>query len=299
MTGLRRVPHRLECDRPRLAPPAPGKRLIVSVVLNVEDWDPAQPMPRGILPPPHGTSFVPDVPNFSWYEWGMRLGLPRLVDLLASRGVRASVNLNSQVIRSHPAAAELLAGTGWELVGHGVAQQSLHRAEDERAVIEEAISDLAALSGERIRGWLGPGLQETAVTPDILSECGIDYVSDWVIDELPVFLDARPRPLVVVPYSLELNDSVLYAVEHHESAELLRRVDDTLRSWDDEGDDRLMVLALPLHPHLIGVRHRIVYLSEVLDLLLSRPETIVMTGSGICDWFIGQAPLGDTPVSFG
>ena len=288
MTPIPRLPYRLERTATHLSPPEPGKRLVVSVVLNVEDWDFERPMPRSVLPPPHGLSQVPDVPNFSWCEWGMRLGLPRLVNLLQSRGIKASVNLNSRVIRSYPPAAELLAATGWELVGHGVDQRSLHTVDDERAVIEAAISELRAFSGRPVRGWLGPGLQETLATVDILSECGVDYVSDWVLDELPVRIDASPRPLVVVPYSLELNDSVIYAVERHESAEILRRVTDTLRSWDEDEPDRVMVLALPLHPHLIAVRHRIVYLREVIDLLLSRDDTIVMTGSEICDWFLAQ-----------
>ncbi|MEN2738703.1 polysaccharide deacetylase family protein [Microbacterium sp. X-17] len=285
-----RVPYRLADAAPGLRPPAPGKRLIVSVVLNVEDWRFDAPMPRSILPPPHGTSFVPDVPNFSWAAWGMRLGLPRIIRLLESMDVPASVNLNASVIDSYPEAADRLLETGWELVGHGLDQRSLHRVDDEPAVIRETLEKIEAFSGRKVRGWLGPGLQETGATPDVLSALGVDYVTDWVVDEIPVWLDASPRPLVAVPYSLELNDSVLYAVEHHESAELLRRVTDTLQTWDAEDDDKLMVLTLPLHPHLIGVRHRLGYLRASLELLLARPDTIVMTGEQICDWFLEQSP---------
>lgn len=110
----------------------PGKNLVVSIVLNVENWPLDRPMPRTIITPPHGREYVPDVPNFSWAEYGMRRGLPRLVDLLQSRELPASVNLNSSVISAYPAAAELLLETGWELVGHGVDQQSLSSAQDER-----------------------------------------------------------------------------------------------------------------------------------------------------------------------
>lgn len=139
-----------------------------------------------------------------------------------------------------------------------------------------------------MRGWLGPGLQETGETPDLLSDSGVDYVCDWVLDEIPVWIEARPKPLVVVPYSLELNDSVIYAVERQSSPELLRRVVDTLRSYDDDVERRPMVLSLPVHPHLLGVRHRFPYLREVLDILQGRNDAIFLTGSQICDWFLTQ-----------
>jgi hypothetical protein len=256
-------------------------------VLNVERWPFDQPMPRAILSPPHGAQPVPDVPNFSWAEQGMRLGLPRLVDMITSRGLPAGVNLNAAAIDAYPQAAELLLQSRFEFIGHGLSQRALATA-DERTVVRQAVDTLASFSGQRIRGWLGPGLQETFDTPDVLSECGLDYVCDWVVDEQPVWIDATPRSLVAVPYSLELNDSVIYAVERHSSPEFERRVVDTLRSYDNEDRGAPFVLALPLHPHLIGARHRLPYFASVLDLLMEREDTVFMTGSQICDWFVGQ-----------
>jgi peptidoglycan/xylan/chitin deacetylase (PgdA/CDA1 family) len=283
-----RVPYAIGDDRPQLRAPAPGKNVIVSIALNVEHWPLDRPMPRKIITSPHGRDHVPDVPNFSWAEYGMRRGLPRLVELIRTRGLAASVNMNASVISAYPQAAELLLDTAWEFVGHGVDQQVLADAPDERAVIRQALDDLATFSGRPIRGWLGPGLQETAHTPDLLAECGVDYVCDWGLDEIPVWLDATPKPLVAVPYSLDLNDSVVYAVENHSSPELYRRVVDTLRSYDEEGVGQPIVLSLPIHPHLLGVRHRLPYFREILDLLQQREDTVFLTGSEICDWFLAQ-----------
>lgn len=283
-----RIPYEMATRRESLRPPAPGKNIIVSVVLNVEQWPFDQPMPRAILSPPHGARPVPDVPNFSWAEQGLRLGLPRLVQMISARGLPAGVNLNASVIDAYPEAAELLLRSHFEFIGHGLSQSALSEA-DELTTIRESVEILADFSGQRIRGWLGPGLQETFQTPDVLSECGLDYVCDWVVDEQPVWVRAEPRPLVAVPYSLELNDSVIYAVERHASPEFERRVVDTLRSYDADGAQTPFVLALPLHPHLMGARHRLPYFAVVLDMLMDRKDTIFMTGSEICDWFVGQS----------
>ncbi|WP_230208993.1 polysaccharide deacetylase family protein [Nostocoides sp. HKS02] len=154
----------------------------MSIVLNVERWPFDQAMPRAILNPPHGAQPVPDVPNFSWAEQGMRLGLPRLVEIINARGLPAGVNLNAAAIDAYPQAAELLLQSDFEFIGHGVSQRILNTT-DERSVVREAVDILTSYSGQRIRGWLGPGLQETFHTPDVLSECGLDYVCDWVVDE--------------------------------------------------------------------------------------------------------------------
>jgi allantoinase len=281
-----RLRYELATDRAALAPPEPGKNVIVSIVLNVERWPFDRPVPRKILNPPHGVEHVPDVPNFSWAEYGMRVGLPRLVEVITGRGLPAGVNLNAGVISAYPQAAELLRKTGWEFLGHGIDQQAL-ASSDEKSVVSRSVAMISDFSGRPVRGWLGPGLQETFETPDVLSACGLDYVCDWVLDEVPVWLAAEPKPLVAVPYSLELNDSVIYAVEHHSSPEIQQRVVDTLRSYD-EGASAPFVLALPIHPHLMGVRHRLPYFAAVLDLLLERNDTVFMTGSQICDWFLAN-----------
>ena len=164
-----RIEFQFAPDRPPL--PAPnGRSLIVQVVINVEHWPFDQPMPRAILPPPHGAVATPDVPNFSWVEYGMRCGLPRILDLLTERDIPAVASINAAVVEVYPRAAEAILKAGWEFMGHGVRQETLHKASDEGAVITEAIARLTAFTGTRPRGWLGPGLQETNRTPEFSSE---------------------------------------------------------------------------------------------------------------------------------
>jgi peptidoglycan/xylan/chitin deacetylase (PgdA/CDA1 family) len=267
-------------------PALDGARLIVQIAVNVELWAYDQPMPRAALPAPHGRSAVPDVPNFAWAEYGLRAGLPRIMELLARRGLPANAMVNSAVIDEHPRVAEAILEAGWEFIGHGVRQRSLASEPDERAVIVESLDRVERFTGRRPRGWLGPGLQETFETVHVLKESGIDYVLDWVVDDVPAWLETRHGPLIALPYTLELNDSVLHAVEHQPSAALHDRLVDTVAAFETEIALQPRVVTLALHPHLIGVPHRSVHLARALDVLLARSDTTFVTAERIADWFI-------------
>jgi allantoinase len=266
-------------------PPLDGKSLIAHVVVNVEIWPFDEAMPRAILSAPHGRLPVPDVPNFSWVEYGLRRGLPRIVALLRQRAIPASVSFNAGVIDAYPGAADAVLQAGWEFVGHGVTQRGLQSEDDEAGVINQTLNRIEAFAGTRPRGWLGPGLQESFDTPDHLLAAGVDYVLDWALDEVPAWLHATTGRLVALPYTLELNDSVLHAVEHNPSGTLWTRVVDTLATFDAEGSAGARCLTLALHPHLMGVPHRAVYLARALDVLAKRDDVVFVTGSRVADWF--------------
>ena len=234
-----RIPYQLATDRPVLPGPD-GKRIIAHVVVNVENWRFDAAMPRRIITAPHGAEAVPDVPNFAWAEYGMRCGMPRILRALGERGLPASTTINAGVIETYPRLAEVMAEAGWEFVGHGLDQRSLQSqgGMSEAEVIATALSILSEFTGEPVRGWLGPGLKESDETPDLLKEAGFDYVADWVLDDLPTWMRTRAGPLVAMPYTLEINDSVLHAVQHQPSDEMHRRLEWTLEAFDRGGQDR-------------------------------------------------------------
>ena len=280
-----RIPYRLSNTRKTLAPPD-GKPLIVHLVVNVEHWRFDRPMPRKIITAPHGAESVPDIPNYAWAEYGMRCGIPRILDLFAARGVPASTSINAGVLDAYPACAEAMLKAGWEFIGHGMHQESMQAEPDEATLIRAALDKIEAFTGTRSRGWLSPGLKETLDTPDILQSLGIDYVFDWVVDDLPTWIATAIGPLMAMPYNLELNDSIVYAVEKHASPEMYRRMTDSVAAFEKELEANPRVMALGLHPHLIGVPHRIGYLERMVDDLLARDDTIFMTGGQIADWFV-------------
>ncbi len=289
-----RVPYRLSSERAPLAPmkiKGVSKPLMVHLVVNVEHWQFTEPMPRKIVTPPHGKETEPDVPNFSWADYGMRAGLPRIFDAFAARGITASTACNAGVIDAYPQAAEAMRAAKWEFIGHGMHQKSLnHASNDEAALIQACLDKIADFTGTRPRGWLSPGLRETYDTPDILKACGLDYVCDWVIDDLPDWMMTKHGPLIAMPYNLEINDSIIYAVEKHSSAEMYQRLADTVVAFDLEMKGQPRVLALGLHPHLIGVPHRIGYLHKMLDLLQQRDDVVFVQGGQIADWFHSVSP---------
>jgi len=284
-----RIPYRFSTSRPKLNPPE-GKPLIVHVVVNVEHWPFTEPMPRTLITPPHGKESIPDVGNFGWADYGMRCGLPRILALLGDRGIAASANVNASAIDAYPEAADAMLKAGFEFIGHGMHQKSLSAAANEREVIEAVMEKLAQFTGKRPRGWISPGMRETFDTPDILKSCGIEYTCDWVVDDLPDWMRTTSGPLLTIPYNLELNDSIVYAIEKHSSPEMYQRLADTVRTFDHESKKQVRVLTLGLHPHLIGVPHRIGYLADMLDLLCARPDTIFLQGRQIANWFTRECP---------
>ncbi|NKB20927.1 MAG: polysaccharide deacetylase family protein [Alphaproteobacteria bacterium] len=284
-----RISYQMASHRPRLKPPN-GKPIIVHLVVNVENWLFDNAMPRKILTAPHGLEQIPDIPNYSWAEYGMRCGMPRLLDCFSDRGLPASVSLNAGVIEAYPSLAAAMRDAGWEFIGHGIHQKSIQGETDEAALINQSLSLIEAFTGNRPDGWLGPGLKETVDTPDILKAQGVEYVFDWVVDDLPCWMTTAHGPLLSMPYALEINDSIVYAVEKHASPEMYRRLADTLELFSREASTQPRVLTLGLHPHLIAVPHRMGYLEKMLDLLQDHPDTVFMTGRSIADWFVSECP---------
>ena len=284
-----RIPYRLSGARPPL-PPFRGKRIVVNLVVNVEHWVFGEPMPRTIITPPHGRETVPDVPNFAWADYGMRAGLTRILDLFRDRGLPASTSINAGAIEAYAPAAEAMLEAGWEFVGHGVHQKAINHAGAEADLIDAALDRIAAFTGARPVGWLSPGLRESHDTPDLLKARGVRYVCDWVVDDLPCWMTTTHGPLIAMPYNLEINDSIVYAIERHASGQMADRLERTLRLFERECVTNPRILAIGLHPHLIGVPHRFAELERMIDLLQASDAVAFATGAEIADWYEAAEP---------
>ena len=287
-----RVPFALSTDRAPLAP-YQGKPIMVNLAMNIEYWPFDRPMPRGVLPPPHGKpSDPPDVPNFAWVEYGLRFGLPRFIEAVGSRDLPVSALMNAQVADIYPSIADAVLKAEWELVGHGWFQQSLKQSEDQEADIIKSLDRLRGLSGQAVKAWLGPGIGETLETPELLKKHGIEYLHDWLLDDLPCWMKTDHGPMVAMPYTFELNDVPIYAVQNSSTDEMFRRLEGTLAIFDRETANQPKVLTLALHPHLIGVAHLAYQFERCLDLLLARDDVVFMTSSQIGDWFVAADGTG-------
>jgi peptidoglycan/xylan/chitin deacetylase (PgdA/CDA1 family) len=280
-----RVPYSAIVERPRLKLPD-GARVAVWTIVNVEEWGIERPMPRTVLPPPYGQPLLPDLPNWAWHEYGMRVGFWRFLEVLNGFKLKATLALNGSVIESYPPVARAALDAGWEFMGHGFVQRPMHHLDDQRAAIRQTIEAIESFTGTAPRGWESPGLTETFETIDLLAEEGIEYVADWVLDDQPCRIETACGPIVSVPYTVEMNDIAMMQIQHHPSHEWLRRGTDTFDRLWREGETIPRVMAISVHPYITGAPHRIAYLEKLYEHILSREGVAMWTGAQILDWYL-------------
>jgi hypothetical protein len=122
-------------------------------------------------------------------------------------------------------------------------------------------------AGKRPRGWLGPGLTETWETPDILVEEGYEYVADWVLDDQPVWLKTRGKPIESVPYTQECNDVAMMLIQHHKASEFLERAIDQFEQIYADAEGSARVMAISMHPYIMGAPHRTKYFRRIFETI--------------------------------
>ncbi len=277
-------------DRPPLRLPD-GVRMVIWPLIALEDWDISRPMARTVISPPQGQPLVPDVPNWSWHEYGMRVGFWRLERMLKRLGIPPTVTINAKTCETYPRVIEACVKNGWELNAHSYEQTPMHKLEDERAVIERSIEIIQKFSGTRPRGWFGPGLTQTLDTLDHLAAAGIEYIGDWVLDDEPVTLKTTSRPVVALPYNFEIHDIVMMALQHHPSEVMYSRAMDQFECLYEESAERPKFMAIACHLYLSGMPHRIRYVERAYQEILSRRGVVAWDGAHILDWYLEQRPL--------
>ena len=290
MEPFTRLDYQASIDRPRLTLPD-NKRVAVYLVVNIERWDIGRAMPRQVLSAPQGASVIPDVPNWAWHEYGMRVGFWRLKAALDNFHIAPTLAINGAVPSAYPRVTQAARDAGWEFMVHGYNQIATHLVDDQRAMIRQAIDTLRDAGGHDPVGWLAPGLTETLETPDLLAEAGIKYCADWVIDDLPATIRTKHGPLLTMPYSVELNDIPIMMIQHHRAEELYdRTVAQFDRLYAEAETQGAKVMGLAVHPYISGVPHRIGWLEKALAHMAARSGTVFWQGRQIMDWY--QAAAG-------
>lgn len=286
MTPGQRHTYSAIVDRPALKLPDDG-RIMVWTIVNLEVWDIARPMARQVLPAPTGQVLLPDVPNWSWHEYGMRVGVWRFFDLYKRLGIRPTLSINARVCLDYERVAAQARDTGWEFMGHAYEQMPIHKVEDQAGMIHRSMDVLETFSGKRPLGWLGPGLTQTYETPELLAEAGVKYIGDWVYDDEPTVIATQKGPLVTLPYTVELNDIPMMVVQHHESGYWAQRCKDQFDRLWQEGAERPRVMAIAIHPYISGQPHRIKYLEEVYAHINGHAGVKHWNGAEIYQWYNG------------
>ena len=280
------IPFRAAPDTPRMEWPG-GARLAFWIIPNIEWFPLDQPIPRG-------AGNAPDVPAWSTREYGNRVGIWRMMEVFDRAQARATVALNAAVCDVYPSIIRAGVDRGWEWMGHGFTNSQslagLPEAE-ERALIGGAFDRIAAATGARPKGWLGPGLHETPRTPELLVEAGAAYVADWVADDRPFWVNAGTKRLVGMPYSLEVNDIGAYLRMNLSPEQYCQHICRTFDVLYREGERNPAVMALPLHPYLSGFPARAAALEDALQYIKGHAGVWWATGGEIADAFARQSTV--------
>ena len=249
-----------------------GSRVAVFIVPNVEHWDVKDD--KGHL----------DVRNEPRNDYGLRVAIWRLFEIFSDRGIRTTIALNASVCRFYPELIAAFKQRGDELMGHGMTNsERLDTLSPAAAanVVREAVDVIRNSSGERVRGWLGPGLAEADGTLDALKAAGIEYVCDWgAADDQPFRMR---NGLYAVPYTLDINDIGLIDRQGTPASAFAAYIIDAFDTLYREGADQARVLPIALHPFLIGAPHRAPHLAKALDYIRGHDRVWFARGGEILD----------------
>lgn len=277
-------------DRPLYDWPG-GKRLAVCLCNNIEWFS----FMTGLGSDHTQPGAAQTTRNYAWRDYGNRVGLWYLFDLLDELGLPASHNLNAAVLDNCPQIVDRIRTRGDEVIGHGLTnseRQDIMDEATERAMIEATTDAISRHFGAPPRGWLGPYIVQSDVTLDLLQEAGYSYMLDWPADDQPFWMKTRTGRILSVPYSIELNDSPAQVFRHHTGREFEEMIIDHFDEMLVQSRKYPLVFTIVLHPFVIGQPFRLHALRRALTRLLEhRDELWLTTPGGIAD-HIASLPEG-------
>jgi len=264
--------------RPAFAWPG-EKRLAVYLALNLEHYAFGEGLTEELVP---GMK-QPDVLNYSWRDYGNRVGAWRLLALFDALRLPVTVLVNSAIYDHCPVLVDAFRARGDEIAAHGRTNSETQTGLDEtaeRQLIAGVTACIERHEGKRPEGWLGPWTAETPVTPDLLHEAGYSYVLDWCADDQPLWLSTRAGRILSVPYPQELNDSSAIVGRRVGAGEFADMIVDQFDEMLDQSAGQPLVLGLALHSYVVGQPFRLRQLRRALQHLAGHRDAVWLTTAG-------------------
>jgi allantoinase len=271
-----------------------GKRLAFYIALNVEHFS----FGDGLGHTPTALSPAPDPRNFGWRDYGLRVGIWRIFDLMDTLGLPMCHLLNASVCEYAPQIPARIAARKDEVVGHGRTNSERQNAYDEAAegaLIREATDVLTTTFGQAPRGWMGPWIAESAHTPDLLREAGYTYLMDWPADDQPFWMRTRSGPLMSVPYPIEINDSPTMLSRMQPATDFTQMIRDQFTTMLRLSERQPLVCGIALHTFCVGQPFRLAQLEHALRFVLEHPlfaERVWVTTPGEIATYTAGLPRG-------
>jgi len=262
-----------------------GARVAIVPYLNIEHFPEDRP---GTPLVPLTANFKPDVMNYAWRDYGQRIGIWRIMEMLDRCGMRATVCLNSDVCREYPEIIEEGNKRDWVWMGH--AQNNSYFLTDidetrEREIISDTLDTIEKSAGRRSKGWLSPALTETYNTPELLAEYGVEYVCDWTCDDQPFEMNVKSGSLISMPYSLEMNDIQVFLSLGLSGEAFGQMIIDQFDVLYEEGKTNSRVMPIVLHTFFVGQAFRAKHLARAFEHIVSHSDIWLPTGDEINDWY--------------
>ena len=273
-----------------------GKRVAVIVTFNLETWDlkkesnkPYYAGGPAVLPIPLPGN-IPDYPNYTWREYGQRVGLFRMFDAMDKFDVRPSCTTNAVTIERRQAMLEAAVDRNCEVLAHNYEQGELltdyaFDIDKEKHVIVRTLEAYEAYMGEKAKGWLSSSLRSTENTARILVENGCTFFCDIMNDDQPLMINTDSGPIVGIPYTNEINDFTLVTRRGHSTDEVSAIYREELEVLYEESADSMRIMNIGLHPHVSGRAYRNRALKEFLEYATSLEDIWWATREEIASWY--------------
>jgi len=271
-----------------------GAGLAVYAAINVEQF----PFGEGRGVPLYAPAPPPDAVNFSWRDWGNRVGIWRMIELFDEVDMPLTILLNSEIYEHCAPVAQTLQARGDEIVAHGTTNAILQTelAEDEeRAFIADATARIMREQGKAPLGWMGPAMSESYVTPDLVAEAGYEYILDWTSDDQPIWFRTRSgKKLLSVPYVRPTNDMPNFGHRFIPPSDWADMTIDQIDEMLLQSAGQAIVFNLSLHTFLTGHAFRLRHLRRIVAHIadLARQDKIWLTRAGDISAYCRTLPEG-------
>ena len=252
---------------------------------------------------PGTQGFSPDPLNYGWRDYGDRVGLWRMMELMDKVGMRGTVCLNSEIIREYPRIIEEGMARDWAFIGHGINNapanfignapdgQGGHNPldeEKERSIISTVCKTMEEALGRKTKGWLSPFLTHTDNTPKILEENGVEYLCDFTADDHPFRFNTPKDNLIAVPYTVELNDIPAFLNLGVSSEAFGDMIVDQFDVLYEEGATNARCMPICLHTFHVGQPNKFKHLKRAFEYIAGHDDVLLTTGDDINDWYREQ-----------
>ena len=273
----------------------PHQARVALWVVPALEWFPLNMAGVPFKPPGAMQTAYPDLRHYTLRDYGNRVGIFRIMKALEKHGIRPTVAVNAAVAVRYPSLIKECTQRGWEIMANGLDMDHLHHGglavDEEKKLIDTTLDILRRASGQAVRGWLSPAKSESAATLDLLGSAGMDYVCDWVNDDMPYAMRTASGPIHAMPHPIDIDDYTILVQNHHTEDDFRDQLCDQFDLlYKESATAGGRIMAISLHPWVIGQPYRMRALEEALTHIMRHPGVWAATGSEILDaWKASQA----------